>query len=559
MAAQSTGKPPYGHDEEGCRVLHAEHIPIEKEQEDGDSFEQTDQHAAAGHIVQVTEKNQAITGANPNRGSGQPVMNGKNSNAPRKELEVRKGPGAPLQTSNKYTALENGDGENNQLDEVPHKIVAAEGVHTTNAGNVDKNLNANAPVFKPRNTTGSPAKEKSTKEWVTSAFAKENGGQLVTTNQSYQEIPPQTYETTTKEGDKEIEEGEVHDRNVDEHGDDQNQINSQVQVVDTNHKMLQAAALVSGETVKKPEIISKEDAGAKPIVQQDDIIVSTNAAGHENEKEEEMTDFNNVAEVLPDAPDCEDPQFAKRSARTGDEDNEFTGIDRDEESTAQNFQNIAREGDLSPRKIEKGKSGGKERKNQRDSSVPTSEPFQHAHKIEKYRRRLGMPTALSNINGKIWAFMDENWEVTVLMDTEQQLSLKLFNNELGKQIIITLVYAKCDSVEWVGLWDSMHLLGSGMSDPWIIAGDFNVIVDEEEKYGGLPVSISEVEDFRYCIQTCNLSDLGFKGIIFKWWNGRTDEACIFKRLDRCLGNLDVSGMRCDSFDLIWLGSLSVIS
>ncbi|KAF3643286.1 hypothetical protein FXO38_20699 [Capsicum annuum] len=307
-----------GHDEEGCRVLYPEHIPNEKEQEDGDSVEQTDQHAAAGHIDQVTEKNQAINGANPrevqdnlknqNLESGNGVVTGK-------EREVGKGPGAPLQTSNKYEALENGDGVNNQLDEVPHEIVAAEAVHTTNASNVDKNLNANAPVFKPRNTTGSPAKEKSTKEWVTSAFAKENGDQLVTTNQSCQEILSQTYETTTKEGDKEIEEGEVHDRNVDEHGDDQNQINSQVQGVDTSHKMLQAAALVSGETVKEPEIISKEDAGAKPIVQQDDITVSTNVAGHENEKEPEMTDFNNVAEVLPDAPDCEDPQFAKRDSK----------------------------------------------------------------------------------------------------------------------------------------------------------------------------------------------------------------------------------------------------
>ncbi|KAM3376682.1 hypothetical protein P3S68_015397 [Capsicum galapagoense] len=353
---------------------------------------------------------------NQNLESGNGVVTGK-------ELELGKGPGAPLQTSNKYAPLENGDGENNQLDEVPHEIVAAEAVHTTNASNVDKNLNANAPVFKPRNITGSPAKEKSTKEWVTSSFAKENGGQLVTTNQSCQEIPSQTYETTTKEGDKEIEEGEVRDRNVDEHGDDQIQINSQVQGVDTSHKMLQAAALVSGETVKEPEIISKEDAGAKPIVQQDDITVSTNAAGHENEKEPEMTDFNNVAEVLPDAPDCEDPQFAKRdtknsnkkgkrknsnnnnqeqsgaqqnrqnntkesqgqlvapnvavpvvaqSAWPGDEDNEFTGIDRDEESTAQNFQNISREGNLSPRQIEKGKSGGKQRKKQRDSSEPTS-------------------------------------------------------------------------------------------------------------------------------------------------------------------------------------------
>nr|XP_009768841.1 PREDICTED: uncharacterized protein LOC104219801 [Nicotiana sylvestris] len=60
--------------------------------------------------------------------------------------------------------------------------------------------------------------------------------------------------------------------------------------------------------------------------------------------------------------------------------------------------------------------------------------------------------------------------------------------------------------------------------------------DEEEKYGGLPVSLIEVDDFRHCINTCNLTDLGFKRSIFTWWNGRSEEDCIFKRLDRCLGN-----------------------
>ncbi|XP_016549177.2 uncharacterized protein LOC107848993 [Capsicum annuum] len=167
-----------------------------------------------------------------------------------------------------------------------------------------------------------------------------------------------------------------------------------------------------------------------------------------------------------------------------------------------------------------------------------------------------MPTALSNINGKIWDFVDENCKETVLIDMEQQLYLKLLNNELSKQIIITLVYVKYDSTEWVSLWDSLYLLGSGMTDPWLATGNFNVIVDEEEKYGGLPVSISEVEDFRHCIQTYNLSDLGFKGSIFTWWNGRLDDACIFKRLDRCLGNFEFQQMflGCDVTHLIRFGS-----
>ncbi|XP_060182538.1 uncharacterized protein LOC132612249 [Lycium barbarum] len=37
----------------------------------------------------------------------------------------------------------------------------------------------------------------------------------------------------------------------------------------------------------------------------------------------------------------------------------------------------------------------------------------------------------------------------------------------------------------------------------------------------------------------NKADLGYKGSIFTWWNGRGADDCIFKRLDRCLGNFEL--------------------
>ncbi|XP_070010830.1 uncharacterized protein [Nicotiana sylvestris] len=98
----------------------------------------------------------------------------------------------------------------------------------------------------------------------------------------------------------------------------------------------------------------------------------------------------------------------------------------------------------------------------------------------RYRNKIGLAHAISNVSNKIWAFIDEVFE--------------------------------------------------------LVGGDFNVIWDEEEKFGGLPVSLNEIDDFRHCINTCNLFDLGFKGSIFTWWNGRAEEDCIFKRLDRCLAN-----------------------
>ncbi|XP_060190534.1 uncharacterized protein LOC132619737 [Lycium barbarum] len=70
--------------------------------------------------------------------------------------------------------------------------------------------------------------------------------------------------------------------------------------------------------------------------------------------------------------------------------------------------------------------------------------------------------------------------------------------------------------------------------PGLIGGDFNVTTFEEEKYGGLPVTINKVQDFRGCIQNWGVADLGFKGSKFTWWNGQSGDDCIFKRLDRCL-------------------------
>ncbi|XP_019242361.1 PREDICTED: uncharacterized protein LOC109222455, partial [Nicotiana attenuata] len=167
------------------------------------------------------------------------------------------------------------------------------------------------------------------------------------------------------------------------------------------------------------------------------------------------------------------------------------------------------------------------------------EPMQQSNKVERYRNRIGLAHAVVNVSNKIWAFIDEVFEVTILYNMVQQLTLKLFHTETHVELILTLVYAKCDPIERIELWDSLYAMATDMTSPWLVGGDFNVIWDEEEKFGGLPVSLNEVDDFRHCINTCNLADLGFKGSIYTWWNGRSEEDCIFKRLDRCLGNMEL--------------------
>ncbi|XP_016505750.1 uncharacterized protein LOC107823577 [Nicotiana tabacum] len=168
--------------------------------------------------------------------------------------------------------------------------------------------------------------------------------------------------------------------------------------------------------------------------------------------------------------------------------------------------------------------------------VALMEPFQKTRYIQKYMRRLGMENAISNVNGKIWLFLDAMVEWDLLIDTEQQLTIKVYHQDIGNYIIMTFVYAKCSSLERLELWDNLYYLASNMDLPWIIEGDFNVILSEEEKIGGLPVLHPEYEDFDFCINSCELFGLGYKGSPFTWWNGRANAKCIFKHLDMIFVN-----------------------
>ncbi|XP_075080450.1 uncharacterized protein LOC107802319 [Nicotiana tabacum] len=118
-----------------------------------------------------------------------------------------------------------------------------------------------------------------------------------------------------------------------------------------------------------------------------------------------------------------------------------------------------------------------------------------------------MEAAISNVNVKIWLFFDSVVEWDILIDTEQQMTIRVYHQDL--------------------------VIGVAMAS----RGDFNVVLREKEKIGGLPVYPSEYEDFAFYVNSCGLFDLGYKGSPFTWWNGRPNEECIFKRLDKILVNM----------------------
>lgn len=133
-------------------------------------------------------------------------------------------------------------------------------------------------------------------------------------------------------------------------------------------------------------------------------------------------------------------------------------------------------------------------------------------------------------------FFWDNTKGEVVMDTEQQITLKLTCQDKNKVCFVTIEYAKCNENARLALQDDIYQLAVTMTDPWLVGGDFNVILNDEEKLGGLPVYPQECEDFAFCINSSELEEVKFKESPFTWWNGRAGVDCIFKRLDRVVVN-----------------------
>ncbi|XP_060170496.1 uncharacterized protein LOC132601433 [Lycium barbarum] len=72
--------------------------------------------------------------------------------------------------------------------------------------------------------------------------------------------------------------------------------------------------------------------------------------------------------------------------------------------------------------------------------------------------------------------------------------------------------------------------------PWCMGGEFNVIMDPDEKLGGRPHRTHKSMYFITCMEDSDLSAIGFSGPRYTWCNNFPHSKRVWKRLDRILIN-----------------------
>ncbi|KAF6156613.1 hypothetical protein GIB67_014592 [Kingdonia uniflora] len=108
----------------------------------------------------------------------------------------------------------------------------------------------------------------------------------------------------------------------------------------------------------------------------------------------------------------------------------------------------------------------------------------------------------------------------------------------SKGDIIFLSEAKRSAAKMCESWCLVESTAQGYNGPWLLLGDFNTILDNNDKLGGKPFRAASCAFAKKVTQKAGLIDLGFSGQPFTWNNKRWREDNIKERLDRCLANAD---------------------
>ena len=139
--------------------------------------------------------------------------------------------------------------------------------------------------------------------------------------------------------------------------------------------------------------------------------------------------------------------------------------------------------------------------------------------------------------GGLWMLWNsDRVEVTSLANTEQEIHtiVKVMNS--NSCWLFTAVYASPRSAERHILWDNLNKVAELHNMPWVLAGDFNEPLLDDDKFGGRAVSINRSLHFKDCLDNFNMMDIGFSGPHFTWTNKREVQALIQERIDRFFVN-----------------------
>lgn len=109
--------------------------------------------------------------------------------------------------------------------------------------------------------------------------------------------------------------------------------------------------------------------------------------------------------------------------------------------------------------------------------------------------------------------------------------MRIQSGNNASSLLCSAVYASPQVATRHLLWDYLDSLASSIDEPWLIARDFNSILDVLERAGGAAIARNGCVYFQKFVFNNDLRDLGCSGSRFTWSRGGLSQ-----RLDRAIAD-----------------------
>lgn len=166
--------------------------------------------------------------------------------------------------------------------------------------------------------------------------------------------------------------------------------------------------------------------------------------------------------------------------------------------------------------------------------METKQKFEY---ISGLRKRLGYDHVITvepvGLSGGLAVMWKDSYQVVVLSSDKRIIDLKVTCG--ASSFFLSCVYGDPVMARRQEVWDRLTALGLLRDEAWLLAGDFNELLSNEEKSGGAVRSESSFWDFRNMVQNCKLREIRYTGNCLSW-TGVRENVWVQCRLDRSFGN-----------------------
>ncbi|XP_062118853.1 uncharacterized protein LOC133832541 [Humulus lupulus] len=120
------------------------------------------------------------------------------------------------------------------------------------------------------------------------------------------------------------------------------------------------------------------------------------------------------------------------------------------------------------------------------------------------------------------AWLPSLFTVNISLCTAQLIHYVVHPRQKQDRFDVTFVYGFNEDKKRAQLWIELEEISMKIQGPWIVMGDFNDILFSNERVGKGSTK-SPTQNFRDCVEKCNLEDLKYYGIFYTWNNKQKPE------------------------------------